>query len=182
MIIRVLFLAIFFIGQAIAQDQLLVVHRKSMRVDLWEEGMRVGTYPIRVGRDRRKTPIGKGIITEKNDRPIFRYVDPGPNQGKVVRFSECEGGLVRVDYKKMRALRMRYTEMAESEKEIRRRNLIPNGEERFSFHSVTCDETIGEAISKGCVGLSVPDMLSLFDAVRVDSKKKIYPHFEVRDD
>lgn len=180
--LRIAFLILFIVLPVVSQDQFLIVHRQSMCVELIENGKMVAEYSIRVGKTRRKTPLGKGIIIQKIDRPIFRYADPGPNQGKVVFVAECAGGNIRVDYKKMRALRMRYTEMTEPEKEIRRRNLNPMNEERFSFHSVTCEETIGTAISKGCVGLSIPEMLMLFDSIRVDTTKQIYPHFEVRDD
>lgn len=167
---------------AVSQNQLIIVHRQSMRLELFEDSVRISKYPIRVGKETRKTPLGKGIISEKILMPIFRYADPGPNKGNIVRFAECSGGIVRVDYKKMRALRMRYTEIDEPARDMHRRNLLPVGESRFSFHSVSCAETIGEAISKGCVGLSIPDMLQLYKAVRVDREKNLFPQFEVRDD
>jgi len=153
-----------------------------MRVDFIRNDTLVRTYPIRIGNDTNKTPLGTGIITYKISRPVFRYVDPGPKKGKIVDVSECMEETVKIDYRKMRALRMVYSEMKEPKKEIRRRGLTPKGEYRFSFHSVVCPETIGKAISKGCVGLSIPDMLDLYKAVRVDPEKNIHPRFEVRDD
>lgn len=167
---------------AFSQEQSLVVHRQSMRVDLYERGILQWTFPVRIGSEDNKTPLGKGYISEKIRTPIFRYVDPGPKKGKIVDFSECVEETIRIDYREMRALRMIYTGMTEPRKEIRRRGLSPKGEYRFSVHSVVCPETIGKAISKGCVGLSIPDMLRLYKAVRVDRKKNIFPQFEVRDD
>ncbi|MEK7465294.1 MAG: L,D-transpeptidase [Patescibacteria group bacterium] len=160
----------------------IVIHRKSRFLEFVRNDSIVFAAPVRVGKRNFPTPLGCGYIGEKRNRPIFRFVDPGPKQGQLVDSAECAGGKVRVNYKKMRALMLHYDFIFLPRKIVERRHLKTEGEERFSIHSVTCSETIGQAISKGCVGISIPDMLKLFEFVRADPTGIRATQFRVVDD
>lgn len=160
----------------------IVIHRRSFFLEFVGNDSVVFNAPIRVGKKNFPTPLGEGYIGEKRSHPVFRFVDPGPKRGQVVDSAECASGKVRVNYKKMRALMLHYDALALPEKITKRRHLKTEGEERFSIHSVTCSETIGRAISKGCVGMSVPDMLELFEFVRADPTGIRATRFRVIDD
>jgi len=135
-------------------------------LDFFENDSLVFQFQIGIGKPHRETPIGEGYIYEKRERVIFRYSDPGPEKGKIITRAECADGLKRINYKLMRALGLHYTKMAENQKIIKRLHLKTQGEERYSIHSVTCEETIGHALSKGCIQLRIADMLKLFPLVR----------------
>ncbi len=160
----------------------IIIHRNSRSLEFVLKDTVVFTAPIRIGKKKFPTPLGDGYIGEKRTHPIFRFVDPGPNQGSIVDSAECATGKVRVDYKKMRALMLHYDSLVVPLKIMQRRHLTESGEERFSIHSVTCSETIGQAISKGCIGVSISDMLKLFDFVRADHAGVNATQFRVIDD
>ncbi|MBI5732945.1 L,D-transpeptidase [Candidatus Jorgensenbacteria bacterium] len=154
-------------GQTDTVNQLILIHLKSRILEFFENDSLVSVYPIRVGKPSRSTPLGEGYVAVKREKPVFRYVDPGPKQGMIVDTAECGDGFKRVNYKVMRSLSLYYTSMVPGQKIIKIRYLKPEGEDRYSIHSVTCGETIGQAISKGCVGMRIPDMLGFFPKVIV---------------
>jgi lipoprotein-anchoring transpeptidase ErfK/SrfK len=41
---------------------------------------------------------------------------------------------------------------------------------QYSIHSITCPETAGRAISHGCIGITIEDMLVLYPKVPVGTK------------
>ncbi|MEM7816047.1 MAG: L,D-transpeptidase [Candidatus Aenigmatarchaeota archaeon] len=111
-------------------------------------------FRVSVGKHQTQTPVGKGVIYEKVERPVFRYKDPGPLQGKIIRFcSTIDGRRVRVPYEKMRALGIR----------IFTKNYGLT--EKYRIHSTTEYWNIGRPVSNGCIRLSIPDMLELYPAV-----------------
>lgn len=143
-------------------DELLKIHLKSRHIEFFRNDTLFLNFPIRVGKASRPTPLGEGYIAEKREKPIFRFVDPGPKQGKIVDSAECADGKRKVNYKVMRALSLRYTSMIPNQRIVKRLHLNEKGEDRYSIHSVTCEETIGHAISKGCIGMRIDDLLQLF--------------------
>lgn len=145
--------------------QLIRIHLKRYVLEFFENDSLHFSFPIRVGKKLRPTPFGEGYIYEKRERPLFRYVDPGPKKGLIVDSAECGSGKIKVQYKNMRALGLHYIDMAPNQRIVRRLHLREDGEERYSIHSVTCEETIGTKISKGCIGMRIPDLLLLFPHV-----------------
>ncbi|MDI6820817.1 MAG: L,D-transpeptidase [Patescibacteria group bacterium] len=170
--ITLLFLLIF--NHSFAQDnseslktkQFIHIHLKNRLLDFFENDSLILQFQIRIGKSDRPTPIGEGYIYKKRISPIFRYSDPGPEKGKIIIRTECADGIKKVNYKLMRALGLHYVKMDKNQKIIKQLNLKPQGEERYSIHSVTCSETIGQAVSKGCIGLRIADMLELFTLVK----------------
>lgn len=181
-VICVVVFVTFYEAAKAGEYGLIVIHRRGRFLEFVRNDSTVFVAPVRVGKKNFPTPLGNGYIGEKRSRPIFRFVDPGPKRGQIVDSAECATGKVRVNYKKMRALMLHYDSLVLSEKIIKRRHLDVGGEERFSIHSVTCGETIGQAISKGCIGISIPDMLKLFEFVRADHSGIEATRFRVIDD
>ncbi len=138
------------------QQQLILINLTTRTLKLYSQDKLVFESKVRVGSDETPTPLGMGYIYEKRDRPVFRYVDPGPQQGQVVNYAECGDGLKKVNHSKMRALGIR----------------IKNTD-RYSIHSTTCSETVGKAISNGCIGMTVQDMLKLYPLVSQRTQVKI---------
>lgn len=139
-----------------SESQLILIKLKTKTLQLFEKGELIYEFPIRIGGSLTPTPVGEGRIYAKRKKPIFRYVDPGPKQGQIIRLAECGDGFKKVDYSKMRALG------------IKIRGMI-----RYSIHSTTCSETIGTAISNGCIGMTIPDMLKLYPRVLKGATIKI---------
>jgi len=147
--------------------QLLVIHRNSRIMTFFENDSLVFTFRIRVGKKTTPTPLGEGYIYIKRERPIFRYIDPGPKQGQIVDTADCASGKKVVNYSKMRALGLHYDTLMADKKVMKKLKLWPVGERRYSVHSVTCEETIGQAVSNGCVGMIIEDMFKIYDRVRI---------------
>lgn len=151
---------LFFFGQTEEnikpEDQLILINLESMILQFFEKGNLICEFPVRIGAPGSPTPTGEGYIYIKRDRPVFRYVDPGPKQGQIIDYAECADGLKKVHRSKMRALGIR----------------IKNTD-KYSIHSTTCSETIGMAISRGCIGMKVDDMLVLYPKVIKGAKVKI---------
>lgn len=112
-------------------------------------------YPIRIGKKESPTPIGEGYIYVKREMPIFRYKDP-PDKGKIIRYSKQNNGeFIRVPYEKMRALGIR---------------IKGYPTDKFSIHSTTAEDSIGKAVSNGCIGMKINDLLELFPLVKEGDK------------
>jgi len=139
-----------------SEDQLILVSLKTKTLQFFENGKLIHEFSVRIGKSLTPTPIGEGYIYEKRKKPIFRYVDPGPNQGQIIKLAECGDGFKEVDYLKMRSLAIKI-----------------NGMRRYSIHSTTCSETMGQAISNGCIGMNIPDMITLYPRVHTQIKIKI---------
>ena len=139
--------------------QLILVSLAEQRLYFLENDELVMTFPVRIGKPKTPTPVGEGVISKKRDDPVFRYVDPGPNQGKIVTIVDCEGApdgktIARPFAKgKTRAL-----------------VISIHGTMQYSIHSTVCTESIGKALSLGCIGVRVDDMLTLYARVRVGAR------------
>ncbi|MDI6734316.1 MAG: L,D-transpeptidase [Patescibacteria group bacterium] len=169
-----MFFIIVFVGAmeiiSAQEKQLLLIHLKSFCLDFFENDSLIFQFSIRTGKSQRPTPLGEGYVYEKREKPVFRYADYGSNQGKIIYFAECENGLKKIDYKIMRSLGLCYERMDSGQGIVKKLHLQENGEKRYSIHSIACDETIGKAMSKGCVGLRTNDMLQLFPRVKNGAK------------
>lgn len=142
------------------KSQLIIVEIKKRVPKFYENGEIKKEFPIRVGKEKTMTPIGQGYIFEKRERAIFRYLDP-PNKGEIIRWSRLsDGRIIKVPYKDIRALGFR----------IKGYNT-----NKYSIHSVTDPATIGQAISHGCIGMKIEDMLELYPLVKERTKIIIRP-------
>ena len=137
-------------------QQLILVNLTKRTLELYDQDKVIFKCKVRIGKKGTPTPVGMGYIYEKRGRPVFRYVDPGPQKGEVINYAECGDGLKKVIHSKMRALGIR----------------IKNTD-RYSIHSTTCSETIGQNISNGCIGMTIPDMLKLYPLVEDEAIVKI---------
>ncbi|MBI2676618.1 MAG: L,D-transpeptidase [Candidatus Yanofskybacteria bacterium] len=136
--------------------QLILINLTKRTLEFYDQDKIIFKCRIRVGKRGTPTPVGSGYVYEKRERPVFRYVDPGPQQGEVINYAECADGLKKVVHSKMRALGIR----------------IKNTD-RYSIHSTTCSETIGKPLSNGCIGMTVQDMLKLYPLVQDKTIVKI---------
>lgn len=130
-------------------NQLIIISLSTKTLEFYDQNKLIFKCSVRIGKKGTPTPLGTGYIYEKRDRPVFRYVDPGPQKGEIINYAECGDGLKKVNHSKMRALG------------IKTKNTT-----KYSIHSTTCSETIGQAISNGCIGTTVQDMLKLYPLVK----------------
>ncbi|MEK7574567.1 MAG: L,D-transpeptidase [Patescibacteria group bacterium] len=141
-------------------NRLIIVEIENRKLKFYENGEIKKEFSVRVGKKETPTPVGEGYIFEKRERAIFRYHDP-PNKGKIIRWSQLSNGQnVLIDYGKIKALGFRINNC---------------DSDKYSIHSVTDPETIGKAISGGCVGINIEDMLELFPLVELGTKIVIKP-------
>lgn len=136
--------------------QLILINLTDRTLKFYDQDKLVFKCSVRIGSRGTPTPLGMGYVYEKRDRPVFRYVDPGPQQGQVIDYAECSDGLKKVNHSKMRAL-----------------GLNMKGEIKYSIHSTTCSETIGKPLSNGCIGVTVQDMLKLYPLVEKGAEVKV---------
>ena len=115
------------------------------------------TVPVRLGAGETPTPQSEGWVWAKWPNPEFRYVDPGPKKGQIVKTAECSDGTLR-DFPngKLRSLGIDFA-----------------GTRNFSIHSVVCTDTLATDVSHGCIGVRLNDMLTLFDLVDIGTPVKI---------
>ena len=137
-------------------QQLILINLTTRTLEFYNQDKFVFKCRVRIGKKKTPTPLGIGHVYEKREKPVFRYVDPGPQQGQIVNYAECANGLKKVNHSKMRAL-----------------GISINGETKYSIHSTTCSETIGQNISNGCIGMTIPDMLKLYPLVEEGVEVKI---------
>lgn len=152
------------------EAQCIHIHLKSKKLEFYENDNLIYTFEVRIGKAKTPTPPGEGYIYLKRKHPVFRYLDPGPQQGQKIEFAECASGNIPVDYTKMRSLGLNYTYVDLKSAAIQALRIKQYGERRYSIHSTTCSETIGHAVSNGCMGMQVSDMLILFSRVEVGAR------------
>ena len=108
----------------------------------------VRTCPITIGRVKHKSPVGEGGIYEVIERPVFRYLDPGPNKGKIIRRIELDGGKVVKMPTDMMAFGIKI-----------------EGETAYRIHSTINSSTLEKADSRGCFRVSRPNGVELKDLI-----------------
>jgi len=102
------------------------------------------TCSITIGKLKYKSPIGEGAIYEVIERPVFRYLDPGPNKGKIIRRIELDGGKVMKMPSDMMAFGIKI-----------------EGENAYRIHSTVNTSTLKKADSRGCFRVSRLDGVEL---------------------
>jgi len=156
-IVCYLFLPHFVFADAVkSADQLILISISNRIIQFYENGELKKQYKIAVGKKQTPTPVGNGYIYKKRKQPVFRYVDEGPKKGEIIRWSRIDNGkLVKIPYKKMRALAFRI-----------------NGHktDKYSIHSTTEKNSIGKAVSNGCVRMKIKDLLELYPMVKKGAK------------
>ncbi|HDH07764.1 MAG TPA: murein L,D-transpeptidase [Candidatus Moranbacteria bacterium] len=141
-------------------EKMIVIKLKDKTLEFYDAGTLIKKYDVRVGKKPTPTPTGDGYIYEKRKRPVFRYIDP-PNKGKVIKYVTLGSGkTIKVPRNKMRSLGFRI-----------------NGydTDKYSIHSTNHTDTIGKAISNGCVGMRIEDMLEFYPLIEVNTKVTIEP-------
>jgi len=130
-------------------SQRIVVNLPSYNLQLLEDEKSVLSLPCRIGKKATPTPIGKGKILKKRDSIIFRYLS-GPKRGQIINWSYLNP--------EDRTIRMPYEEMRGMDFEVNGQMTDP------VIHSTTDYWTVGAAVSHGCIGLKIKDMLKLYNS------------------
>ena len=127
-----------------------MINLPAYTLSLYKGRTLVTSYPCRVGKPKTPTHIGHGIISDKRERVIFRYLS-GEKKGQIIIYSYLDplGTTIKMPYDKMRALGM-----------------LINNHDNQVIHATTDFWTVGTAKSHGCVGLTIEDMLDLFEKVK----------------
>ena len=134
-------------------QQLILVEIRKRTLKFFENGKLKLEFSVRVGKKDTPTPIGTGIIYIKRERPVFRYIK-GPKKGEIIYYSQLEDGrVIKIPTKDMRAL-----------------GIFICGISKCSIHSTTEENTIGRAVSSGCIGMRIKDMLLLYSYVKTGAK------------
>ncbi|MDA2922895.1 lytic murein transglycosylase [Patescibacteria group bacterium AH-259-L07] len=158
------FSVVFAQDDVAVSNQLIKIHVRARILEFFENDSLVFAFPIRVGKMDRPTPLGTAYVYIKRNPPIFHYIDPESGERKILYEAECGDGIKKINYKNMRALGLRY-EKAIIDPKIARELNLGKHPQRYSIHSTTCSETVGLAISNGCIGMTIPDMLELYPRV-----------------
>jgi hypothetical protein len=117
-------------------------------------------YKIRVGKLDAKTITGAGTVTKKFKKSYFRY-SSGDQKGEIIRYSNIRSSF---NGKIVKRIKIPYDKIKGLELEI---NGVVTGQ---IIHATTNPETLGHACSSGCIGLSIEDMLDLYDRVKTGAK------------
>jgi len=147
----------------IKPEQKIVVNVPSYELTLYENNEPISKYRCRVGKKSAPTPIGSGNILLKRDQIVFRYLS-GDRKGQVIRYSYLnpEDRTIKMPYDKMRGLDFDT-------------NGIMSGP---VIHSTTDYWTVGTAVSHGCVGLEIDNMLELYEKVKDNPLPKMITTYE----
>lgn len=150
----------------------IYVNIPSFTLKLLSGGECVKKYKIRVGKLAAKTITGAGSVTKKFKISYFRY-SSGEQKGEIIRYSNIRSSF---NGKIVKRIKIPYDKIRGLELEI---NGVVTGQ---IIHATTNSETLGHACSSGCIGLSIEDMLDLYDRVKTGTKVLIeYNPVEYRD-
>jgi len=136
---------------AFAEISKVEVNIPSCTVKLLSSTGEFASYNIRVGKKEAQTATGAGVINEKREKILFRYLE-GEKIGKVIEYSyiDPEKKTIKMPYDKMRGLGILMK---------RGGKLTDLGQ---VFHATTDYWTIGFPVSHGCIGLTIDDMLDMY--------------------
>lgn len=139
-----------------AKEQIQINEQKKIVVDLSDKTLKffdreklIKEYVIGYGKPETPSPVGKGYLRSKG-RMVFT------KKGKIIQWSALKNGeTVKIDYTKMLGFGI----------------AMPGYDPLvYYIHSTTDPETVGEASSRGCIRMKIPDMLELYPLVEVGAR------------
>jgi lipoprotein-anchoring transpeptidase ErfK/SrfK len=141
----------------------LVLDRRQRHVRVLEGGRELRRFPVAVGRPGWETPVGRFAVIELARDPVWEHpatgqmVPPGPGNPLGSRWigfhRDCRGrrGFNGRDY------------------------LIVEGCVSAGFHGTPNRESVGQAVSHGCVRLFDEHARELFELVRIGTPVTVLP-------
>lgn len=141
----------------------LVLDRRARRLLVLEGDRELRRYPVAVGRPGWETPVGQFAVIELVTDPVWEHpatgdrVPPGPANPLGSRWigfhRDCRG---RVGFNG-------------------RDHLVVQGCVSAGFHGTPQRESVGQAVSHGCVRLFDEHVRELFDLVRMGTPVTVLP-------
>ncbi|NEQ98716.1 MAG: L,D-transpeptidase [Cyanothece sp. SIO2G6] len=125
----------------------LVVDLSDRQLTLYEQDTVIYTYPIAVGKTGWETPVGEFVVTDKDPMPTWRH----PLTGELVPAG------------------------ADSPLGTRWIGFWSDGIHQIGFHGTNQAQSIGQAISHGCIRLQNSDIETLYTKVIVGTPILIQP-------
>jgi lipoprotein-anchoring transpeptidase ErfK/SrfK len=150
-------------GSAAPGSRELVLDRRQRHVRVLEGGRELRRFPVAVGRPGWETPVGRFAVIELVRNPVWEHpatgqkVPPGPHNPLGSRWigfhRDCQGrrGFNGRDY------------------------LVVEGCVSAGFHGTPNRETVGQAVSHGCVRLFDEHAQELFELVRIGTPVTVLP-------
>ncbi len=125
----------------------LVLRLSQRRVYVYQDQQILVSYPVAIGRRGWETPTGQYQVIQKISHPIWQH----PFTGEVVPPGP------------------------ENPLGIRWIGFWTDGTNYIGFHGTPNEETVGQAISHGCVRMFNQDVLALFETVKLGTPVIVEP-------
>lgn len=132
---------------ALIQKPLLVVDLSERQVSLYQNDVWQATYDIAIGREGWETPSGNFSVLNMQENPVWQ----NPISGEVVE-SPTENPLGS-----------------------RWIGFWTDGTHQIGFHGTNQEESIGQAVSHGCIRMRDPEIQQLFTQVAVGTPVIVQP-------
>ncbi len=129
------------------EDVYLVIKLSDRLVYVYQDNQLKTSYPIAIGRAGWETPIGTHKVTQKISNPTWKH----PFTGEIVPPGP------------QNPLGERWI------------GFWTDGNNYIGFHGTPNEETVGEAISHGCVRMFNQDVLALFEKVAIGTTVIVKP-------
>lgn len=134
-----------------SDDQNLVVHLvvklKKRRVYVYEGEKVVASYPIAIGRSGWETPIGEHHVFNKEVNPVFKSF----KTGKLTQPGP------------------------DNPLGVRWIGIWTDGKTQLGFHGTNEPESVGQAVSHGCMRMLNKDVTKLFEQVEIGTPVSVQP-------
>jgi len=141
----------------------LVLHRRRRLLMVLENGRERWRYPVAVGMPGWETPLGQFKVIEKTANPVWEHpatgvkIKPGPGNPLGSRWigfhRDCRG---RRGFNGVEQLELKGCVIA-------------------GFHGTPNRDSVGRAVSHGCVRLYDENVQELFDLVRIGTPVTVLP-------
>lgn len=125
----------------------LVIDLSDRRVSLYQHGQPVASYPVAVGRSGWETPTGRFEVFQMVENPSWRH----PWNGSVVGPGP------------QNPLGQRWI------------GFWSNGKEAIGFHGTPDENSVGQAVSHGCIRMFNDDVAELFERVALGTPVTVVP-------
>ncbi len=111
-------------------------------------------YPIAIGTPQTPTPAGVFFIYEKEEKPQERWKDSEDIGARCLKLGKYDGDTLRPI----------------GQDDSGNIVFVEDGETCYAIHGTDEPETIGQAVSKGCIRLRDDDIIRLFEWVNVGDR------------
>ena len=135
-------------NSSVTQPIRLEISRSKRRVTLYQGDVAVKSYAIAVGRPGWETPLGTWQVRQKLRRPIWIH----PMTGEAIKGGDPENPLGNYWL-----------------------GFWSNGKNWIGFHGTPNPESVGHAVSHGCVRMYNHDIEEMFSKVNLGTPVKVIP-------